>query len=127
MIFQARGLQGFNEAAVPDGFQALIQAVQSETIPPKDARVKSLWVLLRQRQLLNHSPWLKAALQHIWGQGLSARPRPRTAQRLVRHLRQWQPGRPVAVQPVGTARSLPTPPIQPESDRREPHNDERQK
>lgn len=86
MIFQDRVLQNLTEAALPHGFQSLIQAVQSGAVPPKDVRIKFLWEFLRQRQLLNRSPWLKAALQRIWGQGLSVRQSPGTAQRLIRHL-----------------------------------------
>ena len=75
-------LQGIG-APVPDWLKGLIRAVRREAIKPKDARVKSLWDLLRQRQLLRRSRWLKAVLRRIWTRGLSARPHPRTARRIV--------------------------------------------
>ena len=43
--------------------------MRNEAIKPKDPRVKSLWDLLRQRQLLRRSPWLKAVLRRIWIRG----------------------------------------------------------
>ena len=88
-------------------------------MPPKDARVKSLWNLLRQRQLLARSPWLQRVLQHIWQQGLGARVRPKTARRMARVLRRWavlppRPGAPggagaisISVQPGTQARLVP--------------------
>jgi hypothetical protein len=83
-------LQGIGVVeAVPDWLKGLIRAVRGEAIQPKDTRIKSLWDLLRQRQLLNRSPWLKAALHRIWTRGLSARPRPHTARRIRRRLRLW--------------------------------------
>lgn len=88
MLSDDMQLQGTG-APVPDWLKALIRAVRSDAIKPKDARVKSLWDLLRQRQLLRRSPWLKAVLQRMWTQGLSARPRPRTARRIVYRLRRW--------------------------------------
>lgn len=89
MISEDMELQGtFGAvAAVPDWLQGLIRAVRSEAIKPKDTRVKSLWDLLRQKQLLSRSPRLKALLRRIWDRGLAARPRPRTTQRLKRRLR----------------------------------------
>ena len=75
-------LQGIG-APVPDWLKGLIRAVRSEAMQPKDARVKSLWDLLRQRQLLRRSPWLKAVLRAYLDPGLSARPHPRTARRIV--------------------------------------------
>lgn len=82
-------LQGIGAAmAAPDWLRQLIRAVRSEAIQPKDARVKSLWDLLKQRQLLAKSPWLKALLRRFWEQGLLvARPRPRTTMRMVQCLR----------------------------------------
>jgi hypothetical protein len=50
--------------------------------------VKSLWTLLRQRQLLGRNPWLKALLLRCW-KGLPTRRRPRTTRRLVAQLREW--------------------------------------
>ncbi|HXH14320.1 MAG TPA: transglutaminase-like domain-containing protein [Alphaproteobacteria bacterium] len=117
MMAEDMELQGFGAAAaVPDWLKGLIQAVRNEAIPPKDARVKSLWDLLRQRQLLGQSPWLKAVLQRIWSRGLSARPHPRTARRIVRRLRLWGiwPPTPVTAAPRPAAmRPLATVPMQP--------------
>lgn len=69
--------------------QDFLQALRGEAIAPKDARVKSLWELLRRRQLLARDLWLKAVLRRIWEQGLSARPRPRTSARVTQALRRW--------------------------------------
>jgi hypothetical protein len=103
-------LQGMGAAAaVPDWLKGLIRAVRSEAIKPKDARVKSLWDLLRQRQLLRQSPWLKAVLRRIWDQGLPARPRPRTTTRMVESLRHWAILPPLA---RGGAAHRPLPPAQ---------------
>jgi len=38
-----------------DWLKGLVRAVWKEAVPPKDARVKSLWDLLRQRQALRDS------------------------------------------------------------------------
>jgi hypothetical protein len=73
----------------PDWLTQLIRAIQSEAIAPRDARVKSMWDLLRQRGLLRRSRWLRNVLRRIWRQGLAARPRPRTTQRLQRLLQRW--------------------------------------
>ncbi|MGH8590902.1 MAG: transglutaminase-like domain-containing protein [Gammaproteobacteria bacterium] len=90
MMAEDMELQGMGTAvAVPEWLKALIRTIRNEAIQPKDARVKSLWDLLRQRQLLGKSPWLKAVLHRIWSRGLSARPHPRTARRIVRRLRLW--------------------------------------
>jgi hypothetical protein len=80
-----QGIVGVAEA--DDWLKGVVRAVWKEAVPPKDARVKSLWDLLRQRQLLGRSPWLRSVLRRIWDQGLAARVRPRTARRLVRRLR----------------------------------------
>lgn len=84
---ELRGIEGVR--AVPDWLRGLIRAVRLEAVQPKDTRVKSLWDLLRQRQLLQRSPWLKAVLHRIWNRGLSARPHPRTASRIKQRLRRW--------------------------------------
>ena len=84
---ELRGIGGVG--AVPDWLRGLIRAVRTEAVQPKDMRIKSLWDLLRQRQLLRRSPWLKAVLHRIWNRGLSARPHPRTARRIKRRLRLW--------------------------------------
>ena len=73
----------------PDWLAQLIGAIQGEAIAPRDTRIKSMWDLLRQRGLLRRSRWLRNVLQRIWRQGLAARPRPRTTQRLQQLLQQW--------------------------------------
>lgn len=88
MMAEELELQGIGAPVdVPDWLKGLIRAIRSEAIPPKDARVKSLWDLLRQRQMLRRSPWLRALLHRSWYKGLAARQRPRTTRRLVRRLR----------------------------------------
>lgn len=74
------------DAKVPDWLRGFVRAVRREALSPKDARVRSLWDLLRQRQLLAQSPWLKGLLLRCW-QGLPARERPRTTKKLVAGLR----------------------------------------
>jgi hypothetical protein len=109
-------------AEVDDWLKGLIRAVWKEAVPPKDARVKSLWDLLRQRQLLGRSPWLQRVLRRIWTQGLAARVRPHTARRLVRRLRRLgilppRAGAPgvapisISVQAGGPARLVPLRPV----------------
>jgi hypothetical protein len=73
----------------PDWLTQLIGAIQGEAIAPRDARIKSMWDLLRQGGLLHRSHWLRNVLQRIWRQGLAARPRPRTTQRLLQLLQRW--------------------------------------
>jgi len=82
-------MQGMGAVPAPDWLNGFIQAVAGQTLPPRDGRVKSLWGLLKQQQLLAQSPWLRALLIRIWKQGLPARPRPRTTQRLMQQLQQW--------------------------------------
>ena len=133
-------LQGIGAAgAVPDWLKGLIRTVRREALQPKDARIKSLWDLLRQRQLLHRSRWLKAVLQRMWSRGLSARPHPRTARRIVKRLRRWgilppksvgaaahrpvgtrpitraavQAVRPVALKPVASLRPATMQPVRP--------------
>jgi len=140
MMAEDLELQGIGGAgAVPDWLRGLIRALRSDAIQPKDARVKSLWDLLRQRQLLRRSPWLKAVLHRIWNHGLSARPHPRTAHRIKRRLRLWgilppisvsaaahrpavtrpltradvQAVRPVALKPVASVRPAAMQPVRP--------------
>lgn len=113
MLSQDMELQGaVTAAAVPDWLRGLIRAVRREGLQPRDPRVKSLWDLLRQRQLLGRSPWLRAALRRIWTRGLQARPRPRTTRRMVRRLRRWGilPSR--VVSPTAP-RPIPTRPLAP--------------
>jgi Transglutaminase-like superfamily len=102
MMAEDRELQGMGRiGAVPEWLRGLLRAVRLEAMRPKDARVKSLWNLLRQRQLLNRSPWLKAVLHRIWNRGLSARPHPRTARRIKLRLRRWGILPPIPVSAVG--------------------------
>jgi len=114
------GIVGVGKA--DDWLKGLVRAVWKEAVPPKDARVKSLWDLLRQRQLLGRSPWVRQVLHRIWNQGLAARVRPRTARRLVRRLRHWgllppRAGAPgvapvsISVQAGGPARLVPLRPV----------------
>jgi len=117
---------------VPVWLTGLIRSIRHEAVAPGDARVRSLWELLRQRQLLRRSVWLKAALRRIWSRGLSARPHPRTAHRIVRRLRRWgilppprgaanyyrplsppRPVRPVYLKPVASLRPAPLQPVRP--------------
>jgi hypothetical protein len=101
MVSQDTELQGtITTVAVPDWLRGLIRAIRREPLQPRDARVRSLWNLLRQRQLLRQDPWVSALLRRIWRQGLTPRPRPRTAQRLVQLLRGW------GILPPATARSM---------------------
>jgi len=78
-----------DEQGIGQTTDSLIQALQGEAIAPRDARVKSMWDLLRQRRLLRRSEWLRNLLRRIWQRGLLARPRPRTTQRLRQLLQQW--------------------------------------
>jgi hypothetical protein len=122
---------------VPGWLRGLLRAIAREAMQPKDARVKSLWYLLRGRQLLDRDAWVKALLRRIWDGGLPLRPRPRTTARLVAALRRWEilpspgrhegagrqnppgrvvavrPVRPVALKPVGVARRAPLQPLRP--------------
>jgi hypothetical protein len=128
-------LQGLGDPSVPEWLKRLLRTVRSESMSPKDPRVKSLWGLLRDRQLLNRDVWIKTVLRRMWNEGLPARPRPRTTERLVSTLRHWQvlpprhphavihrapprpvpirAVRPVAARPVGTARRAPLQPLRP--------------
>jgi hypothetical protein len=116
--------------------RGLLQSIREGGVQPRDPRVKALWALLRRRQLLAGSPWAQTRLRFIWRQGLNAKPRPRTAARLLALIRnqaplpaivqqrfqqrQWARGprrtvmarspmhrlRPVAVRRVGTLRPV---------------------
>lgn len=123
------------DTVVPDWLRGLIRSVRREAISPKDPRVKSLWDLLRQRQVLSSSPWVKGLLLRCW-QGLPARERPRSTKRLVAQLRglgvlppraggaapqgtvfapvniqNVRPGWPVHLRPVGALRPAPWRPV----------------
>ena len=101
MPSQEAELQGTTEAvAVPDWLRGLIRAVRRESFQPKDTRVKLLWDLLRQRQLLGQSRWLTGVLVHMWNRGAPARERPRATRRLVELLRGWGLLGPLAVREV---------------------------
>ncbi|BFU90762.1 MAG: hypothetical protein NTAFB01_19490 [Nitrospira sp.] len=98
MMAEDLEMQGIgNVGVVPDWLKGLLRTVRLEAVQPKDARVKSLWDLLRQRQLLHRSRWLRAVLQRMWSRGLSARPHPRTARRIKVRLRRWGILPPVSV------------------------------
>ena len=129
-------LRGIGAATMaPDWLRGLIRAVRREAISPKDPRVKSLWDLLRQRQVLSSSPWVKSLLLRCW-QGLPARERPRSTRRLVAQLRSLgilpprataavaqgpmlapinihnvRPGWPVRLRPVAAMRPAPWRPV----------------
>jgi Transglutaminase-like superfamily len=107
MVSQDPALQAAATASVPDWLVGLMRAIQSTGLQPKDGRVKSLWNLLQQRQLLRRSRWLQVVLRHIWSRGLAARPHPRAANRLEQLLRRWGI-LPIPIQPLGrvTARVL---------------------
>jgi hypothetical protein len=77
------------EAQSMDWLQSLVRSIAGEAVPPRDPRVKRLYDLLRGRQLLGRSPWLKDRLIRIWRNGLAARRRPRLTRRLVGLLRSW--------------------------------------
>jgi len=140
MMAEDMELQGMGGiGAVPDWLRGLLRTVRLEAVQPKDPRVKSLWDLLRQRQLLNRSPWLKAVLRRIWNRGLSARPHPRTARRIKLRLRRWgilppisvntaayrpagiraraqsavQPAQPVVLKPVASVQPAKMQPVRP--------------
>lgn len=118
MVSQDPALQAAAAVSVPDWLQGLIRAVRQDDLQPKDVRVKSLWDLLRQRQLLGQSRWLQAVLRRIWSHGLAARPRPHTTDRLERLLQSWGillplatsqvVSHPIPIRPLGrvTARAL---------------------
>ena len=97
---------------VPDWLRNLLRAVRQDGMKPKDERVRRLWNLLRQRQLLSQSPWMQARLRYFWNNGLVNRSRPVTARRMRRRLRRWGILPPAVG--MGTSRSQsPTRPLQP--------------
>lgn len=90
-MMQQPELQGF--AAIthsPNWLPSLIQNVRQGGLKPKDPRVKSLWILLRQRQLLHRNPRLAKLLKFMWQKGLSNQPRPRQAKRIEQFMQQWR-------------------------------------
>jgi hypothetical protein len=112
MMADDRELAGLGAApAALETVRDLVRAVRGQAVSRKDARVKTLWDLLRQRELLRRSPWLRDLLRRMWEQGLPLRPRPLTTQRMVSVLRQWDvlpgPDRPPPrLKPVGVARPV---------------------
>jgi hypothetical protein len=74
---------------VPDWLRGLLRAVRQEGMKPKDERVRTLWNLLKQRNLLSQNPWVQTRLRFIWDKGLVNRSRPITSRRLRRQLRLW--------------------------------------
>jgi Transglutaminase-like superfamily len=104
-MMQQPELQGLSAAMAtlpktvpPNWLPSLIQNVRQGGLKPKDPRVKALWNLLKQRQLLHRSRWLPKALGFMWKRGLSARPRPNRARRIERLMQQWKilPGVPIS-------------------------------
>jgi len=69
--------------------RALIRGIRHEGVQPRDPRVQALWDLLRQRQLHQRDPWMRARMQYMWQKGLNVRPRPKTTTRLLALLRSW--------------------------------------
>ena len=111
--------------------RGLLRGIRHLGVPPRDPRVKALWVLLRRRQVLDQNVWIKATLRRIWQQGLGSRHRPSTTRLMLALLRGWgvlrprplprytgggirrpavfrplQRLRPVTLRRVGTARPL---------------------
>ena len=94
---------------VPDWLRGLLRAVRQEGMKAKDERVRRLWNLLKQKQLLNQSPWMQARLRYFWNNGLVNRSRPMTSRRMRRRLRRWG----ILPPAMGTTRSqIPTRPLQ---------------
>jgi hypothetical protein len=90
IMHQISGLNGIAAMTPPPNWLPdLIQSMRQGGIQPRDPRMKALLDLLRQRQLLNHKPYLARKLQFIWERGLSARPYPKTARWLERLLQRW--------------------------------------
>ena len=65
----------------------LMRGIAREGIQARDPNVKQLWDLLRQRGVLGTDPWLKERLRQFWTNGLPARERPKTVQRIREILR----------------------------------------
>jgi len=108
-------LRGIGAAEpAPEWLRSLIRAVRSEAMQPKDGRVRSLWDVLRRRELLRRDPWVAAVLRRVWNQGLPVRERPRTTERLVAQLRLWNilpgPVYPIRLRPLRPVALRPLPP-----------------
>lgn len=89
MLSENMAQPGSTTSPVPDWLRGLIRAVRQEGMQPKDERVRTLWNLLKQRNLLSQSPWMQTSLRRIWDNGLDNRSRPITTRRLRRQLRLW--------------------------------------
>lgn len=76
-------------APIPPWLPGLLASIRQGGVTPRDPRVRSFWLVLRQRGVLARSPWLQRSLRFIWNNGLSTRPRPRTAARIRWLLRRW--------------------------------------
>lgn len=116
------GFEGYLGASPPpDWLRGLLRGIHREGVAARDPRVKRLWDLLRQRQLLGRSQWARRVLRYAWSKGYTARPRPKTTRRLVRRLRAWgvlppkvvatATGRTIALRPVGRARPAMSRPV----------------
>jgi hypothetical protein len=109
-----RNVAGLGDApAVPEWLSGLMRAIAQEPVQPKDARVKLLWELLRQKQLLNRDPWVKQLLRRAWTRGLRAQPRPRATRRLHAALHAWGvlPTPPAPVAPAAATQTTGTQPL----------------
>jgi Transglutaminase-like superfamily len=105
-------LPGFAAMTTPPTWlPGLIQTVQQGGLKAKDPRVKALWDLLHQRQLLHQSRWLTKTLGFMWQRGLSNYPRPHRAHRIERLMQRW------GILPSGTGSTdrTATPPMPPRS------------
>jgi len=122
---------GSTSLAIPDWLQGFLRAVRQEGMKPRDERVRRLWNLLKQKQVLSESRWMQDRLRYIWNNGLVNRSRPLTVRRMRRRLRRWgilpsgtssRPGQPwsvrrpirplgqrVALRPVGQLQKVTTP------------------
>jgi len=116
------GFEGYLGAnPSPDWLRGLLRGIRREGVAARDPRVKRLWDLLRQRQLLGRSRWARRVLRYAWSKGYTARPRPKTTRRLLTRLRAWgvlppkvvvgAPGRTISLRPVGRARPTISRPI----------------
>lgn len=93
---------------VPDWLRGLLRAVRQDGMKPRDERVRRLWNLLKQKQVLSQSPWMQARLRYMWKNGLVNRSRPMTSRRVRRRLRRWG-----ILPAMGTSRAqIPTRPLQ---------------
>jgi hypothetical protein len=89
MVSEEKEQQGTGAPATPvqDRLRGVIRTVRSEDPQSKDSRVKSEWVLLKQRRLLARNLWIRATMRRLWSRGFRVGDRPQTARRLVRLLK----------------------------------------